>query len=147
MDLSSAEARYELAKDASAFANATGGVIVVGFRTAKVSSADTDAIATTELMPESGFPALAIQGVLRDCLHPGIRGLRVYWQESAKTATLGFGVIEVPAQLEESLRLELLASPRRARRSSRLLRDTPSAAALPVCRILRLSFSARFGRA
>lgn len=102
-DLSTLEARYELAKDVSSFANAKGGVIIVGFGTTAVPNADTDEISSADLMPESEFPVSAIKGSLKDYLFPSIRGLRAFWAPSVHDQTIGFGVIEIPAQPEETL--------------------------------------------
>jgi len=49
-----------------------------------------------DLLPSGAFNAVALQGVLKEYLHPRVQGLEVFWVEDANAGGLGVGVISVP---------------------------------------------------
>ncbi len=97
-DLDVEAGRFELAKDASSFANEGGGAIVVGLATSRSSVDETDRVTSLDAIPVEGFDVGKIRGVLRDYLYPEIVGLRVYWQPGNHEPGLGVGVIDIPEQ-------------------------------------------------
>jgi hypothetical protein len=93
--------RYELAKDVSAFANGTGGIVVVGLGTKKLETTQTEQIIEFEFCPKNAFIPHRYVSLIKDYTHPAIEGLNVYWSPVSEDGTQGLGVIEVPAQNPE----------------------------------------------
>jgi hypothetical protein len=85
--------QIELAKDVSAFANAEGGLIVIGL---EPEPAKPDAIKALDLIPETAFDRNAISGLLGEFLYPVIEEVDIRWVEDKATKGLGVGVIQVP---------------------------------------------------
>jgi predicted HTH transcriptional regulator len=90
--------RYELAKDVSAFANADGGILIVGLTTAPVAEMRTERVIAFDLCTQAEFDVAQHQGLIKEYVHPPIKDLNVYWTPVNQEATQGLGVIEVPAQ-------------------------------------------------
>lgn len=97
-DLTTPAGRYELAKDATAFANAEGGILLVGLTTVPAADAKTDRITAHDLCPQADFDAGQYLGIIRAHVYPPIRDLKAYWLPVNAEATRGLGVIEVPPQ-------------------------------------------------
>jgi len=100
-DLNSAEGRYELAKDVTAFANSEGGHIVVGLQHRRLPNENTDEVHDLDLLPQITFPATQIGGVLKEYVHPKIKDLVIDWVPSLEDETQGVGYIYIPRQLDE----------------------------------------------
>lgn len=100
-DLDSLAGRVELAKDASAFANAYGGVIVVGLRHDQLASEPTDEVKALDLLPQGQFQVSKILGILKNHIHPHIEAIDASWHASKDHPGLGLGVVDVPPQREE----------------------------------------------
>lgn len=98
-DLNSAIGRYELAKDVSSFANASGGALIIGLNTEPLIEENTDEIKQLDLMPESDFSSSQYAGVINEYLHPKIQNLVLGWIAN-KNDTRGVGYIFVPLQDE-----------------------------------------------
>lgn len=97
-DLTTPAGRYELAKDASSFANASGGLIVIGLTHAKLDNVATEVVSGLELLSQDHFNAGRYGGTLAEYVYPGIVGLNVSWAAIHSDARRGVGVILVPAQ-------------------------------------------------
>jgi predicted HTH transcriptional regulator len=97
-DFATPVGRYELAKDVSAFANADGGILIVGLATTPVAEVRTERVCALDLCTQEGFDAPQYLGLIREYVHPAIKELNVYWTPVNSEATQGLGVIEVPAQ-------------------------------------------------
>jgi hypothetical protein len=97
-DFTTPGGRYELAKDVSAFANADGGILIVGLTTAPLAEMRTERVTAHDLCTQAEFDVAQYQGLIRDYIHPAIKYLNVYWAAVNEEATLGLGVIEIPAQ-------------------------------------------------
>jgi hypothetical protein len=95
-DLATPEARFELAKDVSSFANAEGGHIIIGLTTAVVPEEQTEEVNGLALLPENAFNVGAIQGVLNEYLYPKVQGLTLTWVEHTASPGQGVGVILIP---------------------------------------------------
>jgi predicted HTH transcriptional regulator len=95
------EGRYELAKDVSAFANGAGGIVLVGLRTTKQETTQTEEITAFELCPQDAFISHRYVSLIEAYIHPAIEGLNVYWSPVSEDGTQGLGVIEIPAQTPE----------------------------------------------
>jgi hypothetical protein len=97
-DFGTPDGRYELGKDVSSFANAEGGFLVIGLTTTIVLGAKTERVSAHDLCIQAEFDAVQYQGLIKDYVHPAIRGLKVDWVPVNDQATHGLGVIEVPVQ-------------------------------------------------
>jgi predicted HTH transcriptional regulator len=63
------EGRYELAKDVSAFANGTGGIVLVGLRTTKQETTQIEQITAFRVMPSRRIHSTSVRLTHRG-LHP-----------------------------------------------------------------------------
>jgi len=90
--------RYELAKDVSAFANADGGILIIGLTTTPLVEARTERVTGNDLCTEAEFNVGQYVGIINDYIYPHIKDLKVYWTPVNPGATQGLGVIEIPAQ-------------------------------------------------
>jgi len=100
-DLASAEGRYELAKDVTAFANCEGGHIVVGLQHRKLPNENTDEVQDLDLLPQTAFPAVQMGGLLNEYVRPRIKDLVINWVPSLTDSTEGLGYIYIPRQFDE----------------------------------------------
>ncbi|MBV9880968.1 MAG: ATP-binding protein [Gemmatirosa sp.] len=96
--IDSAASRYELAKDVSALANANGGMIVIGVATERAESEMLDRVSALDLVPPDAVKPSALEGIIREHVHPPIPDLSVSWVEDVAGRGLGVVVIRVPAQ-------------------------------------------------
>jgi predicted HTH transcriptional regulator len=97
-DFTTPGGRYELAKDVSAFANADGGILIVGLTTILLPSAKTERITAHDFCTQEEFSVEQYQGLIKEHVYPAIKDLRIYWSPANPEATHGLGVIEAPAQ-------------------------------------------------
>jgi predicted HTH transcriptional regulator len=97
-DLETPHGRYELAKDVSAFANGTGGIIIIGLQTTIRADTQTEEITGYDLCPRGAFDAARYRSLIREYVHPAIEGLNPYWVPVNAEGSQGLGIIEVPAQ-------------------------------------------------
>jgi predicted HTH transcriptional regulator len=101
-DLNKPEDRYELAKDVSAFANAEGGFLLIGFEEDQTDvTRPVPIIASLAPFPLTAFPVQKYLGMLDHYIHPELEGLRVYWKPDGEASKTGVGIIEVPPQAVE----------------------------------------------
>lgn len=97
-NLETPEGRYELAKDVAAFANATGGIIIVGLQTTRQENTQTDEITDYDLCLQGAFNSDRYTSLITEYIHPSIEGISVYWAPVNTEGTHGLGIIEVPPQ-------------------------------------------------
>jgi predicted HTH transcriptional regulator len=97
-DLDTPEGRYELAKDVAAFANGTGGIVIVGLRTTRHATTQTDEVIAYDLCAQDAFGVGQYTSLIGEYIHPRIEGLDVYWAAVNAEGTHGLGIIEVPPQ-------------------------------------------------
>lgn len=100
-NLDAPEGRYELAKDVAAFANATGGFVIVGLQTTRQANTQTDEITSYNLCARADFNAARYASLIGEFIHPVIEGLAVNWVSVNPEGTQGLGIIEVPPQNPE----------------------------------------------
>ncbi|MBI5359396.1 MAG: putative DNA binding domain-containing protein [Planctomycetes bacterium] len=100
-DLDNESGRFELAKDASAFANGKGGYIIIGLDHDHAPDEKTDIIKKLELLEREHFSINKYKGVLKEYIYPEIDGLEVNFVVDNKENGLGIGCIFIPAQKEE----------------------------------------------
>jgi hypothetical protein len=101
-DFATPVGRYELAKDVSAFANAEGGILIVGLTTALVTELRTERVTALDLCIQADFDVARYLGVIKEYVHPPIEDLNVYWIPVNAEATQGLGIIEIPVQSAKS---------------------------------------------
>ena len=97
-DFNTPYGHYELAKDVSAFANADGGILIVGLTTTRLPESKIERISAHDLCTQAEFPIEQYRGLIRTHIHPSIKGLLVHWLPVTPDGINGLGVIEVPAQ-------------------------------------------------
>ncbi len=97
-ELDTPEGRYELAKDVAAFANGTGGIVIVGLQTTRQANTQTDEITAYDLCTQDTFVTNRYASLIGEYIHPRIEGLTVYWLPVNPEGSQGLGIIEVPPQ-------------------------------------------------
>jgi predicted HTH transcriptional regulator len=100
-DLTSPLGRYELAKDVSAFANAEGGIVVIGLTHKKLDTENTDEVTGVTPLIESDIPIAQMSGIIKTHIWPQISGLDIKWLASKDDSTRGLGYIYIPQQHED----------------------------------------------
>lgn len=99
-DFSTPVGRFELAKDVTAFANAEGGFILVGFKTDKPANENLEVINEIEPCTVQEFNAAQYIGIIKEHTYPKIENLNIQWVPTAQP-DLGIGIIEIPPQAAE----------------------------------------------
>lgn len=92
--------RQELAKDISAFANANGGFIFLGFRTQKEGTHTGDTVVEARPIPQEVFNREQYHAVVQAWVYPDIHGVVAEWIPAENSPERGFVAIQIPAQLE-----------------------------------------------
>lgn len=100
-DLSSDHKKMELAKDAASFANAAGGIIIVGIETQKSALHFSDEVVSLKPFGATIFNPEQYRDVLNSWVYPKINNLKIEWKEESPETNRGFGIITVPPQPEE----------------------------------------------
>jgi predicted HTH transcriptional regulator len=90
--------KFELAKDASALANAQGGLIVIGVRTERDAERFSDVAVEVRPMRRELIDEGRYVDVLSDRIYPHIANLRVRFHASPNAEDRGLYVIVVPPQ-------------------------------------------------
>ncbi len=90
--------KYELAKDISGFANASGGLIVVGVKTKKSPEVPYDEVEEIRPFAQDLINVEQYLNVTRSWIYPTVRQLSIDWYRSAETLDRGIIVIAVPDQ-------------------------------------------------
>jgi len=88
----------ELAKDVSAFANARGGIILIGARTERSPLHQQDEIAAIRPFDQSLVHTKRYHDVIREWVHPAPQGVDIRWYESATEVGRGIVAIIIPDQ-------------------------------------------------
>lgn len=88
--------RFELGKDVSAFANAAGGILIVGLKTTPLASERTDIITELDLVAEREVEIDRVAGCIRQYIYPVPTGLEARWV--GRRGGPGVGVVVVPCQ-------------------------------------------------
>jgi len=97
-DLTLPTGRYELAKDVSAFANADGGILVVGLTTTRVAETRIEKVIAHDLCTQVDFDVAQYRGIVNEYIYPRIKDLIVRWVPVNQEATRGLGIVEIPLQ-------------------------------------------------
>lgn len=99
-DLTQDSNKRELLKDVSAFANADGGLIIIGAKTKKSQMSLGDEIEALRPMEQRLLDIEQYHNVLQDWIYPAVVNLKMHFCEQ-NTSAKGIFVIEVPKQREE----------------------------------------------
>ena len=100
-DLDSPVGRYELAKDVSAFANNSGGFIVIGVATEVNQAQQTESITAITPFPQAAFQPHRYISIVEEYIHPNIDNFRAAWVPINQEQNQGIAIIEVPPQNQE----------------------------------------------
>jgi hypothetical protein len=92
--------KFELAKDVAAFANAAGGVIVIGARTQRDDQTAVDVVAEVRLLAPELVNEQQYEGIISERVYPRLQELHVRFCPSAGDADRGLFAIDVPPQKE-----------------------------------------------
>lgn len=92
--------RFELAKDVSGFANAAGGLIVIGARTERDDHVAVDVVSELRLLRRGLVDEEQYGAIVRDRVYPRLRELHVHFYASAAEGDRGLVAIDVPPQEE-----------------------------------------------
>jgi hypothetical protein len=90
--------KFELAKDVSAFANAFGGVIIIGAQTEREDEVAVDVVTQLRLLRQGLVNEQQYEGIVGDMVYPRLRGLHVRFYPSAANAERGLLAIDIPPQ-------------------------------------------------
>jgi hypothetical protein len=96
------DAKRELAKDVAAFANATGGCIIIGAETTVSSLQAGERISELKPFPEALFNTDQYGKTIDEWLYPVPSGLVIKWHPDKTIPTRGVGVVFIPTQVPET---------------------------------------------
>jgi hypothetical protein len=85
-----------IAKAACGFANATGGVLVVGMKATGTGSGTPDVIQSESPVADVGAVSSAILDIILKLVEPGIEGIRVHLVRKPARAKSGFVLVYIP---------------------------------------------------
>jgi len=97
-DLKNSIKKYELAKDVSAFANASGGFILIGIETRKSEKSFYDEIIALHPFKENVCNPKQYIDIISDWIYPKLRGVEVRWYPTKENPSRGIFVIKIPVQ-------------------------------------------------
>jgi len=98
-DLSLDAQKVELAKDATSFANASGGFIIIGIETQKSQTHFSDEIVALNPFEVANiFDPNQHYSILNAWVYPKLENVRIEWRPEREGANRGFGIIVVPPQ-------------------------------------------------
>jgi hypothetical protein len=90
--------KLELAKDVSAFANAGGGVILLGVKTEASADHFGDEVVCASPFAQNLVNPIKYADLLNAWVYPAVAGLTVKWKASANDAGKGVVTIDIPPQ-------------------------------------------------
>ena len=99
---SGSDAKRGFAKDVAAFANATGGCIVIGAETTLSSLQAGEQITALKPFPKTLFDADQYRKIIDEWLYPVPSSLIIKWCPNKDTRQGGMGVIFIPTQAAEN---------------------------------------------
>jgi hypothetical protein len=91
--------KHELAKDVSALANSTGGIILLGFETSRDSLSAEESITACRPFDKGLVDLDQYRKILEDWIHPPIHSIRIDWYQSFADHTKGVVAITVPPEV------------------------------------------------
>ena len=92
--------KFELAKDVSAFANAAGGVLVIGARTSRDDRAAVDTVSELRLLHRDLVATEQYEDTIAGRIYPTLGQLSVRFYPTAANSDRGLVAIDVPPQQE-----------------------------------------------
>lgn len=92
--------KQELAKDVSGFANANGGVILIGVRTGRNSTHFGDEIKEITPFPRRLVDPNQYQDIIRSWIYPALQQVDIRWFPSAGEREKGIVAIIIPDQIK-----------------------------------------------
>lgn len=92
--------KFEMAKDVCAFANASGGYILIGLRTKQSLVHHADEVEKVRVVAQTLVNTTQYVNILDDWCYPAVEGLSVKFHPSEGDATKGLVAIAIPRQRE-----------------------------------------------
>ncbi|NVJ28735.1 ATP-binding protein [Myxococcus sp. AM011] len=96
--LDSDKGRWEYVKDIAAFANATGGCILIGVKATKDPNELQEKATSVTAIPKKLVNSDRYNGILLEKLYPDVQGLRMRWYPESRAVSDGLLLIEIPSQ-------------------------------------------------
>jgi hypothetical protein len=93
--------RWELAKDVAAFANSTGGMIVIGYRTERLENEGIERAVQVRFVPKTLVEPDRYRSVIQDWMYPRVLEMDMKWFPP-EPEPRGIFVIDVPGQARGS---------------------------------------------
>jgi len=90
--------KQELAKDVSALANASGGIILIGFRTAKNTNSAVEIIDACRPFDPNLVDAQQYRNILQDWVHPPIHSIQIQYYPASSDSNKVVAAILVPEE-------------------------------------------------
>lgn len=92
---------WEYAKDVASFANAAGGLIVIGYKTEKTATDLESKAASCGLVPKALVDAKQMADTLLNLVYPEMRDVELRWFPDDASESSGVLVIDVPPQRDQ----------------------------------------------
>ena len=92
----------ELAKDVSAFANSSGGYILIGLETEKPLVRAGDEVVNVRPLAHSSFDENRYHKILLEWLYPKPKDIEIRWVQFGEDPEEGIGVVFIPPQNERA---------------------------------------------
>lgn len=93
--------KFEMAKDVCAFANSSGGYILIGLRTKQSALHHGDEVERVRAVAQTLVNTMQYVNILDDWCYPAVESLSVRFHPSEGDATKGLIAIAIPRQREE----------------------------------------------
>ncbi|RJS13943.1 hypothetical protein DRW03_35600 [Corallococcus sp. H22C18031201] len=90
--------RWEYVKDIGAFANASGGCILIGVKTTKDPNELQEKATSVTVVPKRLINSDKYNSILLEKLYPDVQGFRLRWYPETRTIQDGLLLIEIPQQ-------------------------------------------------
>src|SRR3990172_6449819 len=92
--------KRELAKDVSSFANAQGGIILIGIKTKKSATHFGDEIEEIRPSAQGLVNTSQYKDIIKAWIYPEIEGVEVEWMPTKSDATKGVVAVKIPTPKE-----------------------------------------------
>ena len=97
-DLSQPGGKYEFAKDVTAFANSSGGFIVIGMTHKRLEHKKCDVIAGFDYIAENQIDTTLVRQIFSRHVYPKIQDAEVKWHQHGSNTDEGVFVVHIPPQ-------------------------------------------------
>jgi hypothetical protein len=102
-DVDENDGKREIAKDVAAFANKSGGLIIIGLRTNKSTQHFGDEVVKVRPIEQNRIDSGRYRDILAAWIFPPVVGIQFEWLATRDDVSRGLFVIRIPPQAEELL--------------------------------------------